>query len=112
VDRPLRKQHPQAQRSAARRGKGIIQRTLATIAKASGARPVGWLGSGLQETWDTLDLLAAEGCEYVCDWTNDDQPYEMSSMAGGASSRCPIVMRSTTSRCSSVRTAPPTNFAR
>jgi peptidoglycan/xylan/chitin deacetylase (PgdA/CDA1 family) len=57
--------------------KGIIQRTLATIAKASGARPVGWLGSGLQETWDTLDLLAAEGCEYVCDWTNDDQPYEM-----------------------------------
>src|SRR5258705_4987648 len=57
--------------------KGIIQRTLATIAKASGTRPVGWLGSGLQETWDTLDLLAAEGCEYVCDWTNDDQPYEM-----------------------------------
>ena len=62
--------------------KGIIQRTLATIAKASGARPVGWLGSGLQETWDTLDLLAAEGCEYVCDWTNDDQPYEM-SLDGG-----------------------------
>ena len=30
--------------------------------------------SGLQETWDTLDILAAEGCEYVCDWTNDDEP--------------------------------------
>jgi allantoinase len=45
--------------------KGIIQRTLATIAKATGTRPVGWLGSGLQETWDTLDMLAAEGCEYV-----------------------------------------------
>src|SRR5260221_1928831 len=43
--------------------KAIIRRALATIADATGARPVGWLGSGLQETWDTLDLLAAEGCE-------------------------------------------------
>ena len=55
----------------------IIHDALATIAQATGKRPLGWLGSGLQETWDTLDLLAAEGCEYVCDWTNDDQPYMM-----------------------------------
>ena len=61
---------------------GIIRRTLATIADATGTRPVGWLGSGLQETWDTLDLLAAEGCEYVGDWVNDDQPYGM-KLAGG-----------------------------
>ena len=61
---------------------GIIRRSLATIEKATGARPVGWLGSGLQETWDTLDLLAAEGGEYVCDWTNDDQPYIM-TLDGG-----------------------------
>ena len=57
---------------------GIIRRTLATIEKATGTRPVGWLGSGLQETWETLDLLAAEGGEYICDWTNDDQPYVIS----------------------------------
>ncbi len=56
---------------------GIIRRTLATIEHATGRRPAGWLGSGLQETWNTLDLLAAEGCEYVSDWTNDDQPYLM-----------------------------------
>jgi peptidoglycan/xylan/chitin deacetylase (PgdA/CDA1 family) len=61
---------------------GIIQRTLATIEKATGTRPVGWLGSGLQETWNTPDLLAAEGCEYVSDWTNDDQPYMM-TLEGG-----------------------------
>ena len=61
---------------------GIIRRTLATIEKATGTRPVGWLGSGLQETWDTLDLLAAEGCEYVSDWVNDDQPYLM-TLDGG-----------------------------
>ena len=65
---------------------GIIHRTLATIEKATGTRPVGWLGSGLQETWDTLDLLAAEGCEYVCDWTNDDQPYVM-TLDGGRAAR-------------------------
>jgi allantoinase len=60
----------------------IIHDALATIAQATGKRPLGWLGSGLQETWDTLDLLAAEGCEYVCDWTNDDQPYTM-TLEGG-----------------------------
>ncbi len=55
----------------------IIKRTFATIARAAGAPPKGWLSSGLQETWDTLDLLAAEGGRYVCDWCNDDQPYVM-----------------------------------
>ena len=45
-------------------------------------RRAGWLGSGLQETWDTLDLLAAEGVEYVCDWCNDDQPYMMTQESG------------------------------
>ena len=60
----------------------IIHRTLATIARSTGVKPVGWLGSGLQETWSTLDYLAAEGCLYVCDWTNDDQPYLMT--IGGA----------------------------
>jgi peptidoglycan/xylan/chitin deacetylase (PgdA/CDA1 family) len=60
----------------------IIRDSLATIERATGKRPVGWLGSGLQETWDTLELLAAEGCRYVCDWVNDDQPYIM-SLEGG-----------------------------
>jgi peptidoglycan/xylan/chitin deacetylase (PgdA/CDA1 family) len=60
----------------------IIRDALATIAQATGKRPLGWLSSGLQETWDTLDLLATEGCEYVCDWTNDDQPYIM-TLEGG-----------------------------
>src|SRR4029453_10735981 len=45
----------------------IIRDTLDTIARASGRRPVGWLGAGLQETWNTLDLLTDAGCEYVAD---------------------------------------------
>jgi allantoinase len=61
----------------------IINRTLSTIERATGMRPEGWLSSGLQETWDSLDLLAAEGCRYVCDWCNDDQPYIMRLDGGG-----------------------------
>jgi peptidoglycan/xylan/chitin deacetylase (PgdA/CDA1 family) len=62
----------------------IIRRTLETIGKASGRRPTGWLSSGLAQTWDTLDHLAAEGVEYVGDWCNDDQPYRM-TLDGGRS---------------------------
>ena len=43
----------------------------------TGKKPVGWLGAGLAETWHTLDFLAEEGCLYVADWVNDDQPYSM-----------------------------------
>ncbi len=60
----------------------IIRDALAEVARGTGSRPVGWLGSGLQETWNTLDLLAENGIEYVCDWVNDDQPYVM-TLEGG-----------------------------
>jgi peptidoglycan/xylan/chitin deacetylase (PgdA/CDA1 family) len=39
----------------------------------------GWLGPGLTETWNTLDLLREHGTEYVCDWVNDDLPYRMNN---------------------------------
>jgi len=61
---------------------GVIKNALEVIEKGTGARPRGWLGSGLQETWNTLDYLAAHGVDYVCDWTNDDQPYEMTLESG------------------------------
>jgi peptidoglycan/xylan/chitin deacetylase (PgdA/CDA1 family) len=51
-----------------------IRRTAEVIRKACGKRPRGWLGPGLTETWETPDLLAEEGYEYVCDWVLDDQP--------------------------------------
>ena len=61
---------------------GVIKEALDTIGRVSGKRPVGWLGSGLTESWNSLDHLAAEGVEYVCDWTNDDQPYVMTLESG------------------------------
>ena len=55
----------------------IIARALDRIERATGRRPTGWLGAGRQETWGTLDALVAEGCSYVVDWDNDDQPVLM-----------------------------------
>jgi allantoinase len=55
----------------------VIRATLERIEKACGKRPLGWLSSGLQETWNSLDYLAQEGVCYIADWVNDDQPYVM-----------------------------------
>jgi allantoinase len=55
--------------------RGAVRATIDRIEAASGRRPVGWLGAGLAETWNTLDYLAEAGIRYVCDWVNDDQPY-------------------------------------
>jgi peptidoglycan/xylan/chitin deacetylase (PgdA/CDA1 family) len=55
----------------------IIRNSFSILEQASGKRPVGWLGSALAETWNSLDHLIEEGCLYVADWVNDDQPYLM-----------------------------------
>ena len=62
--------------------RAVIRRSIDTIAAAAGARPRGWMGPGLAETFDTPDILAEEGIEYVADWCNDDQPYEMNVKSG------------------------------
>lgn len=64
--------------------RSIVSETLARIARATGAKPRGWLGSGLEETWNTLDHLIDEGVSYVADWVNDDEPYRM-DVGGGRS---------------------------
>ena len=42
-----------------------IRKTVAAIREFTGKAPRGWLGPGLTETWETPDLLAEEGFEYV-----------------------------------------------
>ena len=55
----------------------MVTEVFDTVERFSGKRPVGWLGAGLQETWNTLDYLLDNGCRYVSDWVNDEQPYLM-----------------------------------
>lgn len=57
--------------------KRIVLDTVSRIASATGRKPTGWLGAGLDETWNTLDHLIDAGLTYVADWVNDDQPYVM-----------------------------------
>jgi allantoinase len=60
----------------------MIKRSLDTIAKFTGKRPVGWLGPGLTETYDTPDNLAAAGIKYIGDWVYDEEPTEISTTHG------------------------------
>ena len=62
--------------------RAMILKAVETIKKASGKKPRGWLGPGLTETWETPDLLAEAGIEYLSDWVNDDQPYEIKTAHG------------------------------
>ena len=60
----------------------VIRKTIATIRDFTGKSPRGWMGPGLHETFDTPDILAEEGIEYVADWVNDDQPYPLQVKSG------------------------------
>jgi peptidoglycan/xylan/chitin deacetylase (PgdA/CDA1 family) len=60
----------------------VIQTTLRTIERATGKRPRGWLGPGLIQTYNTLDLLAEQEVVYVGDWNSDDQPFAMKVKKG------------------------------
>ena len=58
-------------------GRDLVGETLKHIENSTGTRPKGWLSSGLQQNWTTLDALIDGGVKYVADFINDDQPYVM-----------------------------------
>lgn len=62
--------------------RAVIRKSIQLIKEKTGVAPRGWLGPGAAETYDTPDILAEEGIEYVCDWVNDDQPYPMKVKRG------------------------------
>jgi allantoinase len=59
-----------------------IHLCLDALEKYTGKRPVGWLGPGLTETYDTPDLLAEAGVKYIGDWAYDDEPTEIATKHG------------------------------
>ena len=77
-------------------GHGVIQRSVkvvdderAMIAEAAraiaaftGSKVRGWLGPGLQETFDTPDILKELGFDYLCEWCLDDAPSWMTTRHG------------------------------
>lgn len=61
---------------------GDIARALDRIERATGRRPRSWESPGLTETAQTLDLLRAEGIEFVADWVIDDLPQAIATPHG------------------------------
>ena len=59
-----------------------IRDTIEAIRSVAGKPPRGWESPGLTETFETPDLLAEEGIEYIADWVVDDQPVEITTTAG------------------------------
>jgi peptidoglycan/xylan/chitin deacetylase (PgdA/CDA1 family) len=59
-----------------------LSESLAAVEAATGMRPRGWAGLDYTETTRTVRLLGQLGVDYVCDWPNDEQPYDMVVPAG------------------------------
>jgi len=59
--------------------RSVVRRAISILGDYSGQRIRGWLGPGLQETFDTPDVLSESGIDYVCDWVVDEQPVWLSA---------------------------------
>ena len=60
----------------------MIAKSVDVLGRFAGAKPRGWLGPGLTETYETPELLAAAGIEYIGDWVYDDEPTEIATKRG------------------------------
>jgi polysaccharide deacetylase len=62
--------------------RATIRQSLDLLARFTGKRPVGWLGPGLTQTYETPELLAEAGIRYIGDWVYDDEPTEIRTANG------------------------------
>jgi peptidoglycan/xylan/chitin deacetylase (PgdA/CDA1 family) len=63
-----------------------VKEAVGVLREKSGQPVTGWLSPARSESMDTLDLVAAEGIDYVCDWINDDMPYPLRTAHGEVTS--------------------------
>jgi hypothetical protein len=59
--------------------RAYISESLERFQRATKRDPSGWLGPERYESERTPQLLDAAGIDYVCDWSNDEQPYLMNT---------------------------------
>jgi peptidoglycan/xylan/chitin deacetylase (PgdA/CDA1 family) len=62
--------------------RATIQKAVKVIRDYTGKQPVGWLGPGLTQTFDTPELLAEAGIRYIADWVVDDEPCRIRTEKG------------------------------
>lgn len=56
-----------------------IRESADAVAMATGQPPTGWIGQDYGESARTPGLAARAGLSWIMDWSNDDQPYWMST---------------------------------
>ena len=59
-----------------------ITEALSVLRSRSGQAVKGWLSPAYAESFYTPERLAEAGCNYLCDWANDDLPYWMKTPQG------------------------------
>jgi allantoinase len=62
--------------------RAVIHQSLDLLQRFTGKRPVGWLGPGLTQTYETPELLVEAGVQYIGDWVYDDEPTEIKTANG------------------------------
>jgi allantoinase len=60
----------------------MIARSLDILTCFTGKPPVGWLGPGLTQTFETPENLVKAGIKYIGDWVYDDEPTTIATSAG------------------------------
>lgn len=59
-----------------------IQEALGVLREMSGQKVTGWASPAKSESMKTLDLVAAEGIDYVTDWISDEMPFPLTTANG------------------------------
>ena len=62
--------------------RAMIAEAKAAVERFTRTPMRGWLGPGLQETFDTPDVLKELGFDYLCEWSIDDAPSWMQTRHG------------------------------
>lgn len=62
--------------------KQYLTEVINAIKNSTGQQPRGWLGPALTETYNTPEILAELGLNYLLDWCADDQPFPLNVKSG------------------------------
>lgn len=62
--------------------KQYISESVSKLEAITGQKPAGWLSIARSQSFNTPSLLAEAGLKYMCDWVNDELPYEMETPSG------------------------------
>ena len=86
-----------------------ILAAVSSLERVTGSAPAGWLSPEYGESPRTPQLLAAAGIQYLCDWTNDEQPYPMKAPQGSLHA-LPMMVDLDDQVCLSQRLMPVTRY--